>query len=463
MAENRSPWLSQLRADRPAQKLSKDSEADVAIIGAGIAGISTAFFILKHTECSATIIEQSRIGSGATGHNAGQVISDFEIGFANLVKQFGVTAAGKAQQAIEKSWQIIDEMYADAELDIPFPKFVGYSGFSSLEQTLEHLENNAARIEAGLKPEKIRIAESAPFLNSIPEKYSRLFELETQDKILRDLETKTADYWAIREKPEGLINSALFCEKIAGYLSKTFGNRFTLYEHSAVLKVVLHEDQALLDVGNHTMTANRVVLATNGYEKFEIFDRHGLTIDHKFHQLIEGTIGYMTAFTKPEEIKPGTISYFYTKHTKMLVPDDGADQSEGYFYLSHRPFNQSGVARSLTAVGGLDHHLSDSQDYESEGAFPESLAQKMEEFLWETLGFHDKGNTAEIFHWHGLMGYTHNGVRLIGVEPQNPVLIYNLGCNGIGILTSIYGGHRIAEIIGGKTLEASIFDVPERA
>jgi hypothetical protein len=56
------------------------------------------------------------------------------------------------------------------------------------------------------------------------------------------------------------------------------------------------------------------------------------------------------------------------------------------------------------------------------------------------------------------MGYTPNGIRCVGAEPCNPVLLYNLGCNGVGILPSVYGSYRIAEIIQGKELAPSIFD-----
>ena len=62
------------------------------------------------------------------------------------------------------------------------------------------------------------------------------------------------------------------------------------------------------------------------------------------------------------------------------------------------------------------------------------------------------------FAWHGLMGYTRTGVRCIGTEPRNPALLYNLGCNGVGILPSIHGAKRIAQILAGKKLPASIFD-----
>jgi len=56
------------------------------------------------------------------------------------------------------------------------------------------------------------------------------------------------------------------------------------------------------------------------------------------------------------------------------------------------------------------------------------------------------------------MAYTDNRLRLIGVEPRNPVLHYNLGCNGIGFMPSVYGGHRIGRLLAGDALGPSLFD-----
>lgn len=38
------------------------------------------------------------------------------------------------------------------------------------------------------------------------------------------------------------------------------------------------------------------------------------------------------------------------------------------------------------------------------------------------------------YQWHGLMGYTHTGIRYIGQDPNTHHLWYNLGCNGVGIV-----------------------------
>ena len=69
--KNHSPWLYQLDHSRPIAKLTEDASADVAIIGAGIAGVSSAYFTLAKTGKSVALIERSRLAHGATGHNAG--------------------------------------------------------------------------------------------------------------------------------------------------------------------------------------------------------------------------------------------------------------------------------------------------------------------------------------------------------------------------------------------------------
>jgi len=62
--------------------------------------------------------------------------------------------------------------------------------------------------------------------------------------------------------------------------------------------------------------------------------------------------------------------------------------------------------------------------------------------------------------WHGVMGYTKNLLRLIGRDPHARALYYNLGCNGVGLLPSIFGGHKVAKEIAGERFPPSIFDIP---
>ena len=55
------------------------------------------------------------------------------------------------------------------------------------------------------------------------------------------------------------------------------------------------------------------------------------------------------------------------------------------------------------------------------------------------------------------MGYTPGMVRIVGPHPSSPRLLYNLGCNGIGILMSIWGGETIARYLAGEAVPRTIF------
>jgi glycine/D-amino acid oxidase-like deaminating enzyme len=95
--------------------------------------------------------------------------------------------------------------------------------------------------------------------------------------------------------------------------------------------------------------------------------------------------------------------------------------------------------------------------YEHESPVNEVHFEGLVNFVQDVYGV--LPNQGYAFSWHGLMGYTQNGVRMIGPDPRDPKLIYNLGCNGVGLLPSILGGDRVARYLAGEKLEPSMFDI----
>jgi len=457
MKKNYSPWLHQLSDNRVHERLQADIETNVAIVGAGIAGISTAFFVLKHTNKDVVLIDRFKLAHGATGHNAGYVASYFERGFSSLVEEFGLSLATAGQKEVEDAWELLDEMYTEAGLSIPFSRFIGHAGLSTTDQVWLHLENNFARREGGLTTEKITIARSVSFLKQIPEKYSGLYKIAPHTDILSVLETDVQNYIALLSYQKGCINSALFCEQVLLYLSRTYPKRFRLYEHTPIDKVVLKHDHAILDGGSYTITTDKVVLCTNGFESIKIFNESGLDVDTKFHHLVRGAIGYMSGYLEKMNKPPTAISYI----TDAPIHVDDPYAEEPYFYLTRRVYEyEKGTHHNLISIGGPELRLDDRTPYSPDSDFPDEMMQKIDSFVKKTYDTEPNKKIEYQFTWHGLMGYTRNGVRLVGMEPKNKVLMYNLGCNGIGILPSVCGGKRIADIVGGATLGPSIFDVP---
>lgn len=453
--KNNSPWIYQTDRDRKKKRLASDIETDVAIVGAGIAGISTAFFTLKYTDKKVSVIERSILAHGATGHNGGQVVSYFERGFASLAREFGLEAAADAERSIVNSWELLDEMYKDGGLDIPFSRFWGHGGLTSFHQIKWHLEANHLRRKAGITSRDLIVSEDAPFVAAIPPEYEGIYTVVPQKKINELLETNMPGFCGIISFQKGCINSALFCQEIVAYLSRAYPDRFTLYEHTPVHKVILHKEHAILDADTHTIDALNVVLCTNGFENLHIINESGLEIDAKFHHLIQGRVGYMSGYLEEPSKPPIAISYYI---------DPVAGMENDYVYLTRRPYEfEKGIKHNLVCVAGPSFMLEEDGQYHFEDEIPDTVGHQIDQFVHRVYDIEQGKKIDYKFTWHGLMGYTKNGVRLVGPEPQNPILMYNLGCNGIGLLPSIFGGKKISRFLAGEKIGKSIFDIPKRS
>jgi glycine/D-amino acid oxidase-like deaminating enzyme len=457
MIPNRSPWLRQLARTRPIVPLSENKKADVAIVGGGIAGITSAFFILKHTNKSVLLLEADKIAHGATGHNAGQVTSYFERPLHELVEEFGLDHALEGQRSVESAWGLLDEIIREANISTPLYRFIGHAGLSTFRQVLGNLRNNQYRVRGELPHEIIFVAEEWAERQDIPAHYSDFYSTIPQREILELLNTKDTQYIASLSFEKGCMNSALFTEELLAYLVATFPKRFSFFEESPVRTVHLQKEVSTLDVCAHTVTAGRVVLCTNGFEHFNIINDVGKDIDTSFHHSIVGRIGYMTAYLDPKTDSPPTALSYYPK---MNTYRDSRDPTgETYFYLTRRPFeHEEKGPHTLVSTGGPEKVLPNGADYSRTESCLEDVRIEMDEFLQSNYDKYPGGKTDHLFCWHGLMGFTPNGIRRVGPEPLNPVLLYNLGCNGVGILPSVFGSRRIAQCIHGESLEPSIFD-----
>ncbi len=454
MRPNRSPWIHQLKRTRPVTPLGEHRSADVVIVGGGIAGAVTAFFTLRDTNENVLLLEADKVAHGATGHNAGQITSYFERPLHDLAREFGIEKAIEGQRAIESAWMLIEEILDEIKIRTPLYRFTGYEGHRSLPQLLSALKNNECRKKGGLPVETILVAQEWKDINQVLPHYDPLFTLAPQADILALLETNNSAYIASASYQKGCMNSALFVEELLGYLTTRYKLRFKVFEGSPVKTVTLKDNHAELLVKNRKVVAKRVVLCTNGFENFTIENNAGPEINTSFHHLVRGRIGYMAGYVEALNSPPTAISYRVDRKESSKDPT-----GDTYFYLTRRPHEHDASGPfNLICTGGPEKVLPNQAGYSREDSCPEDQQEIIDEFLKENYRGHSSEEREYSFCWHGLMGYTPNGVRRIGPEPINPVLLYNLGCNGVGILPSIYGGHKISKFLKGEALPPSIFD-----
>ena len=86
-----SLWLDGA-AVTPRRPLDRDTTADVAIVGGGIAGIATAYAVAREG-ASVVVLERGELAEGASGRNAGFVLGGVADNYVSACRAFGSARA----------------------------------------------------------------------------------------------------------------------------------------------------------------------------------------------------------------------------------------------------------------------------------------------------------------------------------------------------------------------------------
>jgi glycine/D-amino acid oxidase-like deaminating enzyme len=428
-----SPWVAQLEPDGPPRPLERDVSTDVVIVGAGIAGVATSFFTLRNTDRRVLLIERDRVASGATGNNAGQLTTYFERPLISIADEFGTDLAIDAQRALDNSHDLLDLMARESGANVRVERFIGYMGMYNLNQLLVHLRNDTLRWDGGLRLERCVVSEDAEFLDEIPSEFATLYSVVPQATIRQMLETDDPRYRAVLSDLKGCANSGALVQQVLAFLEQRYPERFQYFDHSKVDRVVVDADTVVAHSLGHTVTASDIVMCTNGFSDHVIVDASGASIELARDQQVSGVVGYMLAFV--EEI--------------------GGDMP--YAYITRRTYDRSDGTVTLTCMGGPENSLG-GLVYDKSALYPGSMLAHIDEQIRPFAQPARPPGQPYDFHWHGLMGYNDGRIRVVGANPRQPRVLYNLGCNGVGFLPSTFGGERISRILAGERLPPSVFD-----
>lgn len=119
-----TPWLhpSPLPAHPP---LDEDLEVDVAIIGAGISGLSAAYFLSQEGRRVA-VLEDGLIGSGETGRTTAHLASALDDRFHRLARLHGEVGARLAYESHEAAIDQIEFTVRKNRIDCGFQRLPGH-------------------------------------------------------------------------------------------------------------------------------------------------------------------------------------------------------------------------------------------------------------------------------------------------------------------------------------------------
>ncbi len=240
-------WNAILPPQRPCEPLNKDATADVAIVGAGIAGLSAALRLVQvEPGTRILVVDAGRVAEGPAGRNSGFMIDLPHNLSSNDYAGEGTDTDARQTDLNRRAIRFATDAAAQAGLD--------ESAFNPCGKI------NAAATESGHRHN----LDYARHLEGLGEHHSMLDAAQ-----MRDL-TGT-DYYQSGLFTPGtvLIQPARYVRALCGLLRDS---GVGVHEDSAVRSIRRDGSAWSLDCGKARVSAAKVVLAVNGHaESFGFF------------------------------------------------------------------------------------------------------------------------------------------------------------------------------------------------
>lgn len=384
--------------------------------------MATAYMLIRSSDLRVAVLEAGLVGHGATGNNGGQAVEGTEAGFREIMSLAGEERTVQGFRELAGAREELRLTVGEVGSPGMLTEVTGRMGIADQGLLERRIEDLRAMRDAGMGGGRVHIADDAPIgLRAEGPRTPRAL-------LAHQLWSRDRRYIASIEMKVGLINTWDLAESMASYLRSAAPERFSVFERSPAGLLRLSEEDVTISCNGRIMVAGSVVLCTNGYPR-----PRTEACSPPLVSKVKGVVGYMAGIeggNGPE----GARAYF----------PGGSD----YYYLSRKKFR----GNWLTAVGGPEGPVSGT--YDAGTIYHPDAYRRLGPFLSSTLGLPGPPSRR----WQGLMGYTSTGTRIVGQDPRLPPMYYNLGCNGIGILSALAGARRLAGIMGGEDLEPSMFD-----
>jgi len=120
-----SSWLATAPARPVFGPLRANTTADVVVIGAGIAGLTTAYLLGREGK-KVVVLEDGEIASGETGRTTAHLANALDDRFTVLEKLFGETGARLAAESHGAAIDQIEKNVAAENIACDFRRLDGY-------------------------------------------------------------------------------------------------------------------------------------------------------------------------------------------------------------------------------------------------------------------------------------------------------------------------------------------------
>lgn len=373
-----------------------DAAVDVAIIGAGYTGLSTAFHLkVAEPSLEIAVLESETVGFGASGRNAGFVMTLFGASVGMMKALHGGARVREAHDYMVRSIAGLEAMLAEHKLDCDYER----SGFLKVATSPRYV----ARIR-----DEIALFEELGI-----EGYRWLNIGELAGRV-----RSPTFLGGCLEPGCGLINPRKWVDALAGL---ALGKGVRLYEQTRVNKVRREGGKFRLSTDNGTVTADKLVFASNGYTH--------LIPGMRSKQLPAFVFIVVSEPLTPEQLaaigwagREGIEDGRNFMHFYRLTPDNRILMGGGPGFV---PF------------AGRMHH----------DAYPAAW-QHLEEFIGTT--FPALRGIRIAHRWGGAFSVTANSTPQIGTL-HGGAAAYSVGCTGHGVAMTHMNGRILRDLVLGRS------------
>jgi glycine/D-amino acid oxidase-like deaminating enzyme/nitrite reductase/ring-hydroxylating ferredoxin subunit len=220
-------------------QLDEDITVDVAVVGGGLVGITTAW-LLKKEGLRVAVLEADRICQGTTAHSTAKITSQHGLIYDTIKKQFGIELARQYADANENAVLTMAEVIKEYNIDCDFKWQPAYM-YTQQDNYVQKIENEArVASELGI---------DAYYLNKIP----LPFDIKA----------------AVRFDGQAQFHPRKYVLEIAKMIP---GDGCQIYENTRAIDIEEGTPHAVITKRGKKVTASKVVLASH----FPFYDGMGL-------------------------------------------------------------------------------------------------------------------------------------------------------------------------------------------
>ncbi len=114
-------WLDTSTPGPDRTRTELGGKVDVAIVGAGLTGLSTALHLARGG-ASVAVLEGQRVAWGASGRNGGMATTGLAIGFRKAIARYGFESASKWYLLYTEAIDTVEKIVADEGIDCDFDR-----------------------------------------------------------------------------------------------------------------------------------------------------------------------------------------------------------------------------------------------------------------------------------------------------------------------------------------------------